>query len=224
VVTQPASPAQVEEPTPAAPAESPPAAAPEDEGAVDPAVPDNLQGARYQRSASTILAVTVPEEARVYVNGMLTKTPGSRRRYISRGLTAGLQYTYEIRAELERDGRTLTDTRVVRARGGETTSVAFDFTAASSQLAAAPVATTLTLRVPENARVNLAGNETASSGAVRQFTTTQLKRGEKWDNYRIVVTVDRDGRQLRRERTISLAGGDSREVQFDFNGERLALR
>jgi uncharacterized protein (TIGR03000 family) len=193
-------------------------------GALEAPDPSAPQGVRSQLSGSTILAVSVPEEARIYVNGMLTKTPGSQRRYISRGLTAGLRYTYEIRAELRRDGKTLTDTRVVQARAGDTTSVSFDFSTAPAQVAAAPVATTLTLHVPENARVSLAGNETSSSGVIRQFTTTQLGRGEKWDDYRIVVTIDEDGRQVRRERTISLAGGDSREVQFDFTEERLAAR
>lgn len=198
---------------------------------VDPAVPGDTgggseapQGVRNQRSGSTILAVNVPEDAKIYVNGMLTKTPGSQRRYVSRGLTAGLHYTYEIRAEVSRDGKTLTDTRVVQARAGDTTNVSFDFSAQPTQLAAAPVTTTLTVRVPENARVSLAGNDTSSSGSVRQFTTTLLKRGEKWDDYRIVVTVDQDGRQLRREQTISLAAGDSRDVRFDFTEERLALR
>jgi uncharacterized protein (TIGR03000 family) len=179
---------------------------------------------RQPAKGSTILAVSVPQEAKVYVNGMLTKTPGAYRRYISRGLTPGLQYTYEIRAELERDGKSLSDSRLVQVRAGDTTQVAFDFAADASPVAAAPVSTTLTLHVPKDARVNLAGNETASSGEVRQFTTTQLAHGEKWEDYRIVVTVNRDGRELRRERTLSLTGGQSRELSFHFTDQSLALR
>ncbi len=184
--------------------------------------PSVLEGVRTQADrGSTILAVTVPEEARVYVNGKLTKTPGTHRRYISRGLVSGFRYTYEVRAELDRAGETLTDTQVVHVRAGETSDLAFDFDRAEPQVAAA---TTLTLHVPADAQVTLGGNETASSGEVRQFTTTDLPRDEQWKDYRVVVTVQRDGQELRRERTITVNGGDSRELAFNFTENNLAAR
>jgi uncharacterized protein (TIGR03000 family) len=210
-------------PTEAAPADTAPAdTAPLDTPATDPSV---LEGVRSQVDrGSTILAVTVPEEARVYVNGKLTTTPGTHRRYISRGLVSGFRYTYEIRAELDRAGTTLTDTQVVHVRAGETSDLAFNFDTAAPQVAGADAATTLTLHVPSDARVTLGGNETASSGEVREFTTTDLPRDQQWQDYRIVVTVERDGRQLERERTITVNGGDSRELVFNFTENDLAAR
>jgi uncharacterized protein (TIGR03000 family) len=183
-----------------------------------------LEGVRSQsENGSTILAVQVPEQARVYVNDKLTTTPGTNRRYISRGLVSGFRYTYEIRAELDRAGETLSDTRVVHVRAGETSEVAFDFDNTAPQLASS-TATTLTLHVPEDARVTLGGNDTASDGEVREFTTTDLPRDQQWQDYQIVVTIERDGELVQRERTITVSGGESRELVFNFTEDRLAAR
>ena len=107
-------------------------------------------------TGSGVLAVEVPADAKVYVNGLLTKTPGTLRRYVSRGLYPGYRYTYEVRAEWERDGQPMEATRVVQLQAGQTAELAFDLPAPSTQLAA----TTLTLRVPEDAAVTLAGRPT----------------------------------------------------------------
>lgn len=182
------------------------------------------QGVRSQsQNGSTVLAVTVPEQAKVYVNGKLTSTPGTHRRYISRGLVPGFRYTYEVRAELERAGQTLTDTRVVQVRAGETSDVAFRLDSAP-QPGAPSTATTLTLHVPAEARVTLGGNETASRGTIRQFTTTDLPRDQKWQDYQIVVTMEQDGELVQRERTITVSGGESRELVFSFTEDSVAAR
>ena len=47
---------------------------------------------------SAVLSVHVPNDAKVYVNGMLTRSTGSDRRYVSNGLRPGFNYTYEVRA------------------------------------------------------------------------------------------------------------------------------
>jgi uncharacterized protein (TIGR03000 family) len=113
---------------------------------------------------------------------------------------------------------------VVHVRGGETTDLAFQFDADAPQVVSTPTLTTLTLHVPSDARVSLAGNETASTGSMRQFTTSDLSSGEQWDDYRIVVTLERNGEQLTREKTLTIAGGDSRELSFDFTEASVALR
>ena len=86
---------------------------------------------------AAMLAVVVPEDARVYVNGMLTKTPGTQRQYVSYGLRPGYGYTYEVRAVVTRDGKELSDTQMVRVRAGETRDLAFDFRARADAVVAA---------------------------------------------------------------------------------------
>jgi len=73
------------------------------------------------------LNVRVPADARIIVNGHLTKSTGSDRRYVSRGLKQGQSYRYEVRAEIERDGQTVHRTAVVLLTGGKRESLAFRF-------------------------------------------------------------------------------------------------
>jgi uncharacterized protein (TIGR03000 family) len=161
-----------------------------------------------------MLNVVVPEGAQVYVNGRPTTSTGARRQYVSRGLTDGFSYTYEIRAEAIIDGQKVRDSKIVQLHAGEELELAFDLQARPE--------TSLTLHVPGDAKVSLAGNETSVSGDVRVFRTTSLKEGEEWTNYVVHVSVERDGSTLQKEETISLKAGESRELSFDFDGAKVA--
>jgi uncharacterized protein (TIGR03000 family) len=83
------------------------------------------------------LSVVVPEDSQVYVNGMLTKSLGTHRQYVSYGLKPGYNYTYEVRVAVTRDGETLSDVQVVRVRVGEARDLAFDFAARPDAVIAA---------------------------------------------------------------------------------------
>jgi uncharacterized protein (TIGR03000 family) len=76
---------------------------------------------------ATLFTVVVPQDAKVYVNGTLTKTPGTQRQFISYGLQSGYTYTYRVRALVTRNGQTLEDVQSVRVRVGEERQLAFDF-------------------------------------------------------------------------------------------------
>jgi uncharacterized protein (TIGR03000 family) len=81
-----------------------------------------------------LLSVVVPEDARVYVNGMLTQTPGTYRQYVSRGLVPGYSYTYEVRVVLNRDGKVVSDSKTVQLRAGQTRDVSFDLQRSSPEM------------------------------------------------------------------------------------------
>ena len=72
--------------------------------------------------------------------------------------------------------------------------------------------------------VTLAGNPTKSTGATRTFRTTTLQQGQSWADYKIVVTVERNGETLAQEKTLELTGGDSVEFDFDFDELKVAAR
>lgn len=76
-----------------------------------------------------LLSVDVPEEARVFVNGVATATPGSHRTYASSGLSIGTEYTYQVRVEVERDGQIVSLDRTITLRAGEEHNEVFDFNA-----------------------------------------------------------------------------------------------
>jgi uncharacterized protein (TIGR03000 family) len=82
------------------------------------------------RENSALLTIWVPADAKVLVNGQPTRTTGSRREYVSHGLTPGLTYKYEICAQIIRDGKLLEESKVVLLTAGAMEGVAFGFNAA----------------------------------------------------------------------------------------------
>lgn len=76
---------------------------------------------------SGLLTIWVPYDAKVTINGLATKSIGSRRQYVSYDLKPGFNYRYEVRAELVRDGRVYEDVRVVTMTAGARSAVAFGF-------------------------------------------------------------------------------------------------
>ena len=134
----------------------------------------------------------------------------------------GQRYTYEVRAELDVDGKTVNETKSVQLTAGQSTDLAFNLGSTESKAASMPVSTTLMVKVPADARVYLAGQETRSGGEVREFTTTKLPAGSQWDNYTIQVVLSKDGRDLTKEQTITLKAGETKELSFDFGAPSIA--
>jgi uncharacterized protein (TIGR03000 family) len=111
------------EPTPTLP--GPPSASPPKTTDVSP-------------DSSGVLTVWVPVDAKVTINGLETRSKGSRRQFISYGLQPGMNYKYVIKAEVVRNGMAVEDTRSVTLTAGQTTAVAFGFnTAPTEQMASA---------------------------------------------------------------------------------------
>jgi len=71
--------------------------------------------------------VRLPENARLYINGTLTRTMGPIRRYVSPGLEAGTEYEYTLRAELPDNGGVKVKQQMVVATAGANAEVSFDF-------------------------------------------------------------------------------------------------
>ncbi len=162
-----------------------------------------------------MLTVHVPADAEVYVNGARTMSRGSLRRYVSRNMLDGLDYTYNVRVVAQVDGRPVTESKQIRVRAGEMANLAFE-------LRPAPAETSLTLHVPADARVYLGGQETTSRGTVRTFKTAEMRVGQAWTDYAVRVVVERNGRQEVKQQMIDLAAGENRELEFDFTIDKIA--
>jgi uncharacterized protein (TIGR03000 family) len=194
---------------------------PPDDGAPPP--PTDSGAGLYRPSASATLTVQVPADARVFVNGLATTSTGSLRRYVSNGLRAGYNYTYQIRAEIVRDGQTIAETKTVKLQAGDAPNVEFALNGSDSDpIANQPVRTSVTLHVPADAKVYLSGNETRGTGEIRTFTTTKLAAGQAWGNYVVRVEVVRNGRTLSKEEMIEIKGGDIRDLTIDFDAPQVA--
>ncbi|GIW99426.1 MAG: hypothetical protein KatS3mg111_2759 [Pirellulaceae bacterium] len=165
------------------------------------------------------LTVTVPPQAKVFVNDKPTTSTGRVRHFVSRGLEAGKVYRFQVRAELETaDGEMLVESKEVVVNGGGEEALEFAFADD-----AAPVETVVTLHVPEDAQVLLAGNPTKVEGPVRMFRTRNLRPGQVWDDYEVEVRL---GDQVKRQR-VRLMAGDQLELSFNFDepvADKVALR
>ena len=167
---------------------------------------------------SALLTVSVPADARVYVNGKATSSTGSFRQYASPSLSQGKTYTYEVRVEANRGGQVVAQSETVLLRAGETQNLAFNLDQPRA------VETSLTLQVPQDAIVVLAGEATAATGTVRTYKTTTLSPGQAWSDYSIQVSVVRNGQMMTQEKTISLVGGRQESLRFAFGDNQVAAR
>jgi uncharacterized protein (TIGR03000 family) len=86
------------------------------------------------------------------------------------------------------------------------------------------VKTSLTLHVPADAKVTLAGVSTKQTGEVRQFATNKLTAGQVWNDYKVVVEMQKDGQVVREERTLKLTGGNSQELTVNIDSNQVAQR
>ncbi|MEY4177021.1 MAG: hypothetical protein RLY70_595 [Planctomycetota bacterium] len=194
----------------AAPADAAPAPAP----APGDALPAPASGASY-RAGKAMILVNVPADAKVFVNGMATTSQGEQRSFVSRGLSSGYRYTYEVKVQAKRDGQVVEQVKTVQLRSGENADLAFDLPKGAME-------TSLTVHVPADAKVFLGGNETTATGTVRTFSTSSLPEGQEWANYKVRIEFERNGEVVSREETVSLKAGDDRTLRFDLDSEKIA--
>lgn len=72
---------------------------------------------------AAIIDVSLPADAALFVNGQPTTSTTARRSLISPPLPTGRDYFYTLRADVVRDGQTLSTTRQVTVRPGQRHSV-----------------------------------------------------------------------------------------------------
>ncbi len=171
--------------------------------------PDNGDTRNAIPHSDAILTVAVPESAKVWINGKPTSTPGDLRNFVSRKLQPGKNYRFKVRAVVVKDGREVALSREVELRAGAKEKVEFDFDK--------PQLTQVTLNVPEDAVVTLSGQPTSAVGTVRHFKSRTLKPGESWNDYRIEVSVVRNGRTVRAERTLDIEAGGQYDLTFTLD-------
>ncbi len=172
---------------------------------------------RNQKPDEAVLNLSLPLDAKVYINGKLTKTTGSFRSFVSRRLRVGGNYAFDIKAVAMRNGQDVVLERKIELLAGMDQSISLDFDA--------PQMTQLSVRVPTDAKVTLAGNETTATGDLRHYKT-KLKPGEKWNDYKVVVTIQQDGRVIQSEKKLDIVAGQSYVLDFrsDISKELFAAK
>ena len=75
-----------------------------------------------------MFSVSVPADAKVFVNGHETTSTGEVRQYTSAGLQQDAAYRYQVRVEFVRDGKPVSEEKTVTMTAGQTGSLAFNTT------------------------------------------------------------------------------------------------
>lgn len=188
---------------------------------VDPSMTDEpTPEVPVEPSASSVEAtiwVSVPADAKVFVNDLPTTSIGADRQFVSRGLRSGMTYAYKLRVEFEQDGKTIVEDKLVRLHAGDAIELAFGDAQANAERQTAT--TEVKLHVPAEAKVTLAGAATQQTGEDRSFATTSLRDGQMWEGYVVRVELEQNGQTLVEERTLTIEGGQSYELSIDFSGE-----
>ncbi len=73
------------------------------------------------------LVVDLPANARLTIDGQPTQLTSATRTFITPPLQSGREYYYDLKAQLDRNGKTLTATKRVTIRPGQETRVHLDF-------------------------------------------------------------------------------------------------
>jgi uncharacterized protein (TIGR03000 family) len=79
------------------------------------------------------IVVSLPADAKLSVEDQPTTSKSERRTFVSTPLQSGRQYYYTLKAEINRDGKPVTETRRVIVQAGKETQVKFDFNTSLAQ-------------------------------------------------------------------------------------------
>jgi uncharacterized protein (TIGR03000 family) len=80
--------------------------------------------------APATIVVSLPADAKLFVDDAATTSTGSSRVFVSPSLNPGREYHYTIKAEVIRNGKPVKVEQVVAVRAGETTPVPLTLPAA----------------------------------------------------------------------------------------------
>jgi uncharacterized protein (TIGR03000 family) len=84
-----------------------------------------------QSSAPATIIVSLPADARLFVDGNATTSTTARRTLVTPELDFGTTYAYSMRVEIIRDGQVQSQTQQVNVTGGQTAAVQFNLSSPS---------------------------------------------------------------------------------------------
>jgi len=92
--------------------------------------PEPVPAPKKEESKTTALdrarlIITLPADAKLYVDDQLTKATSDHRVFSSPGLDEGQTYYYILRAEVVRDGKTQSETKRVLLHAGDVIETSF---------------------------------------------------------------------------------------------------
>jgi uncharacterized protein (TIGR03000 family) len=152
--------------------------------------------------------IRLPADATLYANNVPTALTSAERAFVTPSLEKGRDFQYTMKVEYVRDGRTVTDSKVVRVRAGDTAVAEF-----ADVAAAATVTSTIKVVLPAGAKlyVDNLPRELASGSA--EFRTPALVKGSEYAySFRAERVVG--GKKLEKSQRVVFKAGEPVMVDF----------
>jgi len=83
-------------------------------------------GSGSEISAPATIQVSLPADAKLMIDDYVTKSTSASRTLQTPSLPVGKAYSYTLKVEVVRDGKTVTETKEISVHGGQVTPVSFD--------------------------------------------------------------------------------------------------
>lgn len=197
----------------AAPVVAPAVVAPGAVAPVVPVVPTQPQQQQQQKKSSYLgnaaeVVVKAPAGVQLSVEDRdLPRTSGEQA-FRTPELKPGYLYTYNFKARVVRDGKTVSYTKQLRVRAGESATADFTKLAAEGKDSAR-----ITVKLPADARLYVDGELCPLTSDTRSFTTPELVAGQKY-YYALKAEVVRGGESRTARKRVIVEAGKDVAVEF----------
>jgi len=171
-----------------------------------PSLPPPQQAASFSQAT---VVVTAPLDAAVLANGQSIEHTKTEQVFNTPDLDPAKTYVYEFRAEVVRDGKTVTLNRRVTVKAGQRSRA--DFSELSKDDAPARV----TIKAPADAKVTVDDVEVPATS--RTFKTPTLENGRTY-YYTVKAEMVRGGKAVRDSKRVLLEAGKDVSVEFKEPG------
>lgn len=152
--------------------------------------------------------VNLPVDAKLYANGQLTTLTSSVRDFTTPTLERGHDFQYAMKVEYVRDGKTVTESQVVRVRAGQVSVVDF-----ADQSVAATATSKVTVQVPQGAKLFVENQPRNIVSGKNEFETPKLQKGAEY-TYSFRVELAKDGKNQSQTQRVSFKAGEPINVDF----------
>lgn len=164
------------------------------------------------------VVVSLPEDAKLFANGQLTALTSGLRDFNTPNLERGRDFQYTMQIEYVRDGKTITDSQVVKVRAGAVSVVEF-----ADPSKPELVASTVKVNLPEGAKL-FVDDQAREMPASKEFLTPRLQKGSEYAyNFRAELT--KEGKTHTQNQRVVFKAGEPISVDFsEMNTTRTASR
>jgi uncharacterized protein (TIGR03000 family) len=151
--------------------------------------------------------VRLPTDAKLFANGQLTDLTSSERWFSTPVIAKDRDFQYTMKIEYTRDGKNLSDSKIVKVRAGEVSVVEF------AELGTTDLVTSIIkVNAPANAKVFVQDRQELPEGA-KEFRTPPLSKGREYA-YSFRAEVSKDGKKQSQTQRVSFKAGEPVTVDF----------